>query len=177
METRWQSEGCELTSYEDIRITTKCWDNHQQKKCWDLPKKTSKDKVEATMRWEVGHNWHEIYYSSVSWATHKLESNYIPEVLPQEWKFSGLTGVILPWLGVWQLEEQPLKRLVLKASRNWSQEFHSTGGNRCCTLGRCTPGTRGKSSDLIKTWTRLTCWCWRLGPSSYSKVVAQQRKP
>ena len=70
----------------------------------------------------------------VSWATHKLESNSIPEVLPQEWKFSGVTGPILPWLGVWQLEEQPLERLVLKASRNWSQEFHSTGETEAALL-------------------------------------------
>ena len=48
-----------------------------------------------------------------TWVTHKLENNYITEVLPQE---SSEPHVGLPSLGVWHREEELPEHLALKAS-------------------------------------------------------------
>ena len=53
--------------------------------------------------------------------------------------------------------------MALKASGALLQELHRTGGNRDFTLKRCTQNlmcitTKGKSSNLIGTWVRPTCW-------------------
>ena len=47
------------------------------------------------------------------WATHKLENNYIPEVLPQE---DSEPHIKFPSLGVWHWEEETPKHLALKVS-------------------------------------------------------------
>ena len=88
------------------------------------------------------------------WATHKLENNYIAEILPQKWEL--WVAHNLP-----SLEEEPPEHLDLKASGAWLQQLYRTGGNRDSTLGGRTQGlmhygTQGKSSDSIGAWGRPT---------------------
>ena len=48
------------------------------------------------------------------WETHKLENNYITDVIPQESEFSA--HIRLPSLGVQQLDEESPENLALKTS-------------------------------------------------------------
>ena len=82
--------------------------------------------------------------------THKLENNYIADVLPQGWKFWAPHQA--PYPGVWHREEKPPEHLALKASGVWLQEFHRTGGKRNSTLGGHTQGLVHTSAQGKKQW-------------------------
>ena len=65
------------------------------------------------------------------WMTHKLENNYIVEVLPKE---SSEPQVRLPSLGALYWEGISPEYLALKVSRFQFWESHRTGGKRDFTL-------------------------------------------
>ena len=93
--------------------------------------------------------------------THKLENNFVAQVLPQEREF---------WAPHQALQPEGLalgggapEHLTLKACRAWVQELHRTGGNRDSTLVghtqvSCALGPR----DSIGPWARHTCRPWRV---------------
>ena len=61
--------------------------------------------------------------TSTRWVTHKLENNYITEVLLREW---GLWAPCqIPQCGCLALGEELPEHLSLKASGTWSQKLHS----------------------------------------------------
>ena len=132
----------------------------------NLPKKISKDK-EATMIWQGVAIAIKSNPIPARWATHKLKI-FIPQKFSHRSEHSK-PHIRLPSLGVQQWKGHP-EHLVQKV---WSQEFHSTVGNRNSTVRGCIQGlvhfrTRGwgegwgGSSDLIRDCTRLNCWYYRV---------------
>ena len=87
------------------------------------------------------------------WATHKLENNYITEVLPQE---NSESDIRVPSLTsgspVWHQEEEPPQYLALKASGAWSLELHRTGRNRSVTFGGHRQGIMHIRTQGKKQW-------------------------
>ena len=77
-------EGCAfISSCENTKITTSCWTTIARRMLEPTKKRysTSKDKEEATVRQQEGHN-HEKIKSQTHWSvTHKLENNNTKEVL------------------------------------------------------------------------------------------------
>ena len=62
--------------------------------------------------------------------------------------------------GVWHWEEEPLKYLALRCSRNCALKLHRTGGNRDSTLeshtqGFMCTGSQGKAETTQKSGSRL----------------------
>ena len=43
------------------------------------------------------------------------------------------------------------------------------------TLGGCTSGPSGKSSDLVGSWVRPTCWYWRVSCKEQLRLTADTR--
>ena len=72
-------------SYKNTKIKTDCWTTIK-----DLPKKISCTHSK-TKKWQQDDRMDVFVPSSTTiptkWATHKLENNYITEVLQQKWKF------------------------------------------------------------------------------------------
>ena len=56
----------------------------------------------------------------------------------------------LPWLDVWQQEEEAPENLALKASEAWLQEFHRIGANKNSTLGGHIQGLMCTRTQGIK---------------------------
>ena len=104
------------------------------------------------MRWYEGHNPEKSDPIHAGWATYKVKSNFIIEVLPPEWKFSAPHQGPQPGDLAW--EEVALESLALKASRVWSQEFHTTEGSRNSTLGGYTQGLQYTRNQGKKKWSQ-----------------------
>ena len=88
---------------------------------------------------------------------HKVASNHIGEVLPQDfWVHLGL-----PSLRAWHQEEQHPERLALKTSMAWVQDLHKTSRERDPTLDGRTQafmyaGTQHKAvTPRGLGWTQL----------------------
>ena len=92
-------EGCEHTcSHENTKITTNCWTTIDIKpleptKKDILHQKTKKKPQQDSKRGII------VIKSNLTppgWAIHKLENNYIAEVLPKEWKFCASHQALQP---------------------------------------------------------------------------------
>ena len=93
------------------------------------------------------------------WVTHKLENNNTKEVLAVLWR------IWAPYqasqLRIWPRDRELPGNLTLKASGNWLQSFHGTGGNRDSWRTQTKsyvhqdPGER--SSDPTGDGARTTC--------------------
>lgn len=92
---------------------------------------------------------------SPRWVTHKLENNYITEVLPQEWEFWALHQTPQP--GVQHQEEGPPEPLALKTRGAWVQELQRTGGNSSLWKVHTRFHVHwdpGQNSESIEAWAR-----------------------
>ena len=146
-------EGHELTSsYENTKITTNWWTTIDRKMLEPTNKDILCPKTKKKPQQDGRRSTTAIKANPIpaGWVTHKLENNYIAEVLPQEWKF--WPQVMLPSLAVWQWDEEPPENLALKASGILLQEFHSTRGNRNSTLGGHTQGLVHTTAQDKKQW-------------------------
>ena len=140
-------EGRAITpSCESTGITANCW-TIMDRKTLELTKKrdpTSKDRGEATVRWQEGHN-HNTIKSHNCWVGDSQTGEHIPQK-STHWSEGSEPQVRLPKLGARQQEEEFLKNQTLKASRIWLQDFDRTGGKRDSILGGHT-----QSSVCIRT--------------------------
>ena len=89
--------------------------------------------------------------------THKLENNYIAEVLPQEWVLRLTSGSPAWGSGIGRRIPQSIwlygqQGLYTGAPQDWgNQRPHSKS---------CTYQGEGISCDSAEAWTRPTCWSW-----------------
>ena len=107
------------------------------------------------------------------WVTHKLENNYMTEVIPEEWKF-------------WSPHQAPHHESLASGGVPRASGFEGQWGSdhrNSTGMGEtetplldvahkvlCTPGRRGKSNDLIRAWARPTCWYWRVSCRGRGKL-------
>ena len=160
-------EGLELTScHENSRITTNWWTTID-KKDWNLQKKDilcpkTKKPQEDGRNDPFGLQSNPIH---TEWETHKLENDYIKEVLPQEWEFWAPHQA--PQSGCLALGGGERRAFVSEGQWGMIAGTLQDWGNRNSTLGghaqglTCT-GTRGTISDFIGAWVAPTCWSWRV---------------
>ena len=94
-------------------------------------------------------------------ATHKLENNYIAQVLPKHWELWA------PWWAPQHQKNKPPDHLALKASRTSFQESQKPMGNRDSTPKGDTHNlthsrTQGRS-NLKAAWVTPNCRSWEPG--------------
>ena len=123
---------------------------------------TSKDKKKPDKMVRESHLW----YNKFNIQTHKLENNYITEFLPPQVRFLSLgssTGKtspqsIWPWRPVGLDCRSPTRLGEIETSL-------LKGAHKISHARR----PRAKAVYLIGTWTRPTCWSWRVSWTGWGR--------
>ena len=128
---------------------------------------TSKDKKKPDKMVRESHLW----YNKFNIQTHKLENNYITEVLTQGREFRASSQA--PQGRGLVLTGRASRALGFPSTGAWLQEFHRTGGWTPHVEGAprsYESSGPGQRQDLKGDWAGPTCWSWRVSCGSRGQL-------